>query len=76
MATVTLEEARQHLADSQAALTAARFAIQMGDSSQQLSRASVGELARQVSTWARAVQELEAEAAGAENGTVAIASWR
>lgn len=77
MSGLTLDEARAKLADAHAALTAAQFAVSIGDGGNQLQRASVGELSRQVGIWARTVRELEAVAAGCEPGAASymVPQW-
>lgn len=77
MAGVTLDEARAHYADALAALEAARLAVSIGDGGQTLQRAGLSEIRREVATWARTVRELEALAAGVDQGRELgmVASW-
>ncbi len=66
--------AEGHLADSHAALTAARLAIQLGQGDNQVTRAGVEDLTKQVKFWEREIQRINDEAAGG-NGMM-VATWR
>lgn len=75
MGTITRAEAIQHIADTQAALTAARKAQQYSVGDTAVSRARISDLTADLAYWQRVVSEIDAESAGADNPSVMTAQW-
>ena len=69
-----LAQAEAHLADSHAALTAARLAIQLGQGDNQVTRAGVDQLTKQVQFWQRECDQLGDAAVGSNGAMVTV--WR